>query len=233
VPNALRAPAILVKHGDRSQWCSSDRDVEEWLRAHPALSAVGPRLSYAHLETTPAGAWFLQLRPLSGGRGHLALRPGEGGVSELLGLVEHLRIHVPQAHAAERPFLVETAFGAIAARTLGTQRTTTMPPPPPHSPASGVHATPQDDVEHPRLVTAALHLFACGRYRESIAMWKSIARDTPDRERRWQALQQIAYCYDALEDYERAVHFFELSLAEGAPLAEITDDLGRSRRKLG
>jgi tetratricopeptide (TPR) repeat protein len=96
---------------------------------------------------------------------------------------------------------------------------------------SGVHPVP--DADHPQKVSLALHLFAAGRYRESVAMWKSIARDTPDRERRWRALQQIGIGYDALEDYERAVHFYELALAEGAPLAEIGEELGRARRKLG
>jgi hypothetical protein len=228
VPYALHASAILVRRRERSEWCATDPDVEEWLRAHPALCAVGPRLSFAHVEDTPTNAWMLQLRPLGDGRGHLVLRPGDGGLAELLGLIEHLRMHVPQIPTPEQPFVIEPAFGAIAARSLGA---TTTPPPPPVSTASGVH--PVSDGDYPQRVSVALHFFAAGRYRESVAMWRAIARDTQDRERRWRALQQVGIGYDALEDYERAVHFYELALAEGAPFAEIGEELGRARRRLG
>jgi hypothetical protein len=206
-------------------------DVEEWLHAHPALSAIGPRLSYAHLAGVEKGTWLFQIRPLAGGGGHLVLRPGDGGVGELLGLVEHLRLHVPSVPADELPFLVEPAFGAIASRTIASHRSTTTPPPP-LSPAGG-QATPVNEVEYLRRASIALHLFAVGRYRESVALWKALARDSADRDKRWRALHQVGVVYEALEDYERAVHFIELALAEGAPLSDVGGDLARARHRLG
>jgi hypothetical protein len=223
VPYALRASAVLVKRGDRSEWRATDRFVEEWLRTHPALSAVGPRLSFTHVPGAPTGAWFLQLRPIGDSRGHLALRPGDGGVSELLALIEHLRVHIPRSPGEGSSFVVEPAFGASAARALGA-----LGP----RPTRPTEAGERDEAEHAQRVTAALHLFACGRYKEAISVWKSIARDTPDRDQRWRALEQVGWSYEALEDYDRAVHFYELALAEGAPPGEVGEELSRARRKL-
>jgi hypothetical protein len=231
VPFAVHSSAFLARDGEGSRWYARDAKLEKWLRSHAALSEVGARLSFPRLEGVAPDAWFLQIRPLEGGRGHLVLRPGDGATGEFLDLVEHLRPHLAGTDAREAPFVIPPAYGVVAARTLNTLRTSSTPPPPP-PPASGSERATMTDAEYTCRVSVALNFFASGRYRESISMWKAIARDAADRERRWRALQQVGCGYDALEDYERAVHFFQLALAEGAPLAEIEGDLARSRHRI-